>query len=872
MVYVSPLGKTKKGSYISPLTKPDLTTTEDLQQVAQRLGLSREVEEIINQKPKLSTLQRISAGLGSFNPAEAILTGKEKGLGAGLLEYPKGIIKGIGSAITGTNYQGERRYFKEVVQELGIENKIAQIGIGFLGDVFLDPTTYIGGAIVKGILKGVGVVGRTGLGVATKISPEMGGAIKISTEAFQDALGSAFKAGYKTTGGLTDKVISTMGKTAKAQAGLAESNLARLGTGVLTKEQNAEVFIRLAGGKRLEYTLREAGESVAEAGIKAKTKALEGATGIIKETIEAQAKRVAKFGQELAGDDFYRSYFPFIRKDKLTKFLNDTKGLKIGSQGYKKQFRNLLTNENLEQDVAKAFFTRESQVVTDKIIRNSLDDIVRDFGKPLTEFKNADEATRAGYSMLRTKGVFGEELGWISKWDKKFIDDMLSPEFKTIDMLAKATGFDAITGLFKRSVTGLFVPFHIRNYLSGIMQNYEVLGWRSLLPKNIAVGQKLAYNTIKGIKMAGKEGDILKPFAERFKFSSFYSTDFDNALNAGQSLAQYQKLLGGASLKTTIKTAGLSAESIPFKVGRAVGNYIELQQKATAYITAITMGKKIPEALKIAEKAGFDYRVLTKFESQILRRIVPFYSFTRKNIELQLKTLGENPQRINQIIRLVENIGERPSGEELENLPNYLKEGFTIKLPDSAEGLKQYLSSLGTPIEQFAQLFKPNTLLGVISTMNPLLKVPIELSIGKDSFRQKDLKDVYDAREYSFLPKSLKDALGIKEVEKLVYKKNQSGKLVKIGTRKVYVADPERLLIMRSLFTSRGVSYLDQIFDGDIEGFIKYMKLFTGLKPQQINIEITKALQDKEQKRALEDLIIKMSGEYARFESFYQKK
>src|SRR3990167_1970411 len=137
-------------------SKTDLSTLEGLVQKTRESGLGAEAAKITDTTPKLSFLQRLGKGLGAFNPAEAILTGTEKGVGAGLLEYPKRILQGIGSAITGKDYGGTQRGFREVAEKAGIENNIAKFGIGFVGDVLLDPTTYFGGAIAKGILKGTG--------------------------------------------------------------------------------------------------------------------------------------------------------------------------------------------------------------------------------------------------------------------------------------------------------------------------------------------------------------------------------------------------------------------------------------------------------------------------------------------------------------------------------------------------------------------------------------------------------------------------------------------------------------------------------------------------------------------------------------------
>ena len=863
--------------------KIDLNTVEGLAQQAKDLGLESEAAKIINTTPKLSFLQRLGKGLSSLNPAQAISTGLEKGLGAGLLEYPKSIIKGIGSAITGTDYETDRKYFADIADKIGIKNGIAKFGIGFVGDVLLDPSTYFGGAIARGLgatAKGLGGVALKGVG---KIAPETEAGLRLAGAGLQDALGRAFQYGYKTTKGVREDVLTFLSKEQKAKLGLAADNLDRLGTGVLTQSQREELVLRMVAGKRAEFVAREAGEASA---IKtpaeiARETALKGASPEMTKLIESQITREKGFAKMAGIESPYETYFPFIKKDKLQKFLKETNGIKVGSEGYKKQFKNLMTNENIELDPAKAFFTREAQITTDTMTREFLTDFVGKYGKPLTEFTNSDEAMKAGFRVIKEKGIFGKELGYVSEWDAKIISDSLTPEFQTINMLARAMGFDQVTSLFKRSVTGLFAPFHIRNFVSGQIQNFETLGVGALNPKNLNIGRKIAYYMGKGedlpegiVKLNGKTqklSDIMKPFVDRFSGDTLYSADWDIAIKSGSELKSIAGIFSKTRAKETVKTLGLGQEAIPFKVGRAVGQFIEHQQKATAYVTALGQGKTIPEALKLAEMAGFDYRALTKFESQIMRRIVPFYSFTRKNIELQLKTLGENPQRINQVLRLFGNIGGQMTDEEKQYLPAFIKESIGIKLQDSPEGLKQYISSFGTPIEAFTQLFGSNPILRAISMMNPLLKAPIEIGIGKDSFRQLDLKDVYSAKEYKLAPQIIKDLLEIKEVQKDILKENALGKLVKVGEKTEYQADPIRLLIARSLFTSRGVSYLDQVFGNDLRGFIKLLKTTTGVKPQEVDFEKQKYFKETDQKRALEDVLIK-TGEVRKYQNIYVPK
>lgn len=864
----------------------DLNTVEGLAGKGRDIGLEDQVNTILDGKPRLSFLQRLSAGLGAFNPAEALLTGSEKGVGEGVKKYFTGVAGGIGSALTGNDYVGDRRTFADVAEKLGVTNSIAKFGIGVLGDVFLDPSTYFGGALAKGLLKGGEIGADLALKGVGKFSPELESASRAFGGAAKGAFGKAFVYGYGTSKGLTEQALEYSTNLSKVKEGIVSSNIERLGTGTLAPSQQQELVAKLLAGKRAEF---EAGRAT-DAGRAAATGAARSTDPLVQKTIEEQAARSQKFARQAGIDDPFEIYFPGLKNDSIKNFFEGTRALRVGSEGYLKEFKNLLTDEQLIKNPAEAFSKVEFNIAKNNIVRDQLRKVVSDFGKPMDAFKTEEEAAKAGYSIAREGGIYGKPVGWITKADSKFLDHLIDPGITTIDALAKATGYDALTSLFKRSVTGLFAPFHVRNFVSGMIQNFEVLGVDALNPRNIAMGQKIAYKLAKGeafpsqvLKVGDKTLNMAKlmtAFEKRFGTSSSYISDIADATK-GSGVAP-GKILSKESFKETGKTLGLGQQAIPFRAARAVGTFIETQQKATAYITALQQGKNIQEALGLASKAGFDYRAVTPFESQVLKRIIPFYSFTRKNVELQLRTLGEHPERINQVLATIRNVGDQPSEEEKKNLPDYIKESLAIKLKDTPDGLKSFIYGFGTPIEQFASLFKgisaptfqkrvEGFVLGQISTMNPYLKVPIELGIGKDSFRQQDLKDVYDAKEYSSAPQLVKDLLQITPVQKPILEKNAQGKLVKTGERTQYVADPTRLLVARSLFTSRGISYLDQAFDGDLGGLSKALKLSTGVKPQSVDLTVTQSIKERDQKRELQDLLTRY-GAVSQYSRVYEPK
>src|SRR3990167_789134 len=464
----------------------DLKTSTGLTSLAQKGGFGQQAEEILNPPQRLSVFQRLGAGLSALETGEAVATGLEKGVLAGAGAYVKGVGKGLASAVTGVDYgQTEKRTYRDLVEKAGIENKVAKFGIGLLGDILLDPSTYFGGAIAKGLTKGVKVTGGTALKGIGKVAPDIEKGLRLAGTGVKEAAGKAFVFGYGTSKGLSNEALEITGKIAKAKEGIVASNIKRLGTNTLSPSKQEELVGKLLLGKRAEF----AGQSAEEA-----IKVAQSTDPIVQKTIAEQATRSQKFAKSAGIDDPYTIYFPGLAKDKITKFVEGTKTLKIGSEGYKKEFKNILKDEELVRNPAEAFARREFEIAKDSIVRSELGSIVTRYGKKLTDFKNVDEALKAGYRVIKEKGVFGKEVGYLKEVDKKFLDNMISPEFSTIDAIAKATGFDAVTSLFKRSVTGLFAPFHVRNYVSGNIQNFEVLGVKALSPKNLALGKRMAYH------------------------------------------------------------------------------------------------------------------------------------------------------------------------------------------------------------------------------------------------------------------------------------------------------------------------------------------------------------------------------------------
>lgn len=640
----------------------------------------------------------------------------------------------------------------------------------------------------------------------------------------------------------------------------------------------------------------------------------------IKQALTERLTRNAAVVKQAGIEDPFVMYAPSVAKDvterqRIMDYLSGTRSVKQGSKDYTKEFRNLLKEEELLKD-RNLFLRVEDEVAANTLNNSFLEKVIEDYGEPLTKFISEREAKVAGYRLLKDKGIFGKEIGYVKEADWKFLNSQMSSTFGALDAIAKASGFDAATSLFKRFVTGPFAPFHIRNLASGELQNFELIGRVAQNPKVQATGIRIATKMSQGvfsevadpfdaISMVGKKikdfgeevvelhgkpwklNDISQAIEKRFGGSTRYNVDFNQITHDADALISTQDfsretVKEWAKSFRTFKLSknpveGLVGENNPiFRGARVIGSWIEMQQKSKLVVGALEKGHSLDEALQIATKGGFNYRALTQFESRVMRRIIPFYSFNRFNVELQLKVLKENPQRINQIIRSIENAQNlwetNLTPEEEKNLPSYLKEYLSVPVGRTREGVPTFVRSFGTPIEAFTELIKfksegkstiERTFLATLSKVNPYLKVPIELGIGKDSFRQRDLKEVYNAREFEIAPQFIKDWLKINKVTKKDFGTDR--------LRTIYVADPERLLVARSLFTSRGFTYFNNIFNGDVQGFFRILDLVSGIRATEVDVERQAGFNDRRLKEELGD-VLRRNGVLSEFNKLFIPK
>lgn len=194
------------------------------------------------------------------------------------------------------------------------------------------------------------------------------------------------------------------------------------------------------------------------------------------------------------------------------------------------------------------------------------------------------------------------------------------------------------------------------------------------------------------------------------------------------------------------------------------------------YLTAIRQGYT-PEAAKaMSDLTQVVYRpeAFTSFERDVIKRLVPFYSYTKGIAPLVADNLINQPAGLmGQSIRLVNRAGE-PSEDRF--VPEYLRQSAAIPLSEDipvigpllgldTPGVTRFLTNIDLPHEGLLNLFTPglgNTLTSQVANsvmrtgqnllgqMTPAFKGPLEYILDRQFYTGRQLSDLYSMLEHDF--------------------------------------------------------------------------------------------------------------------------
>ena len=378
--------------------------------------------------------------------------------------------------------------------------------------------------------------------------------------------------------------------------------------------------------------------------------------------------------------------------------------------------------------------------------------------------------TAAEMSALRAmelpKNLADDWLREVPKWK---VPESLEPISKAID---------SFTNLFKASVL-TWPARYVRDIMSGQARNIEAKMWDTgsafgahailhgddvsgaaripavqqwLTQRGMAATDKNGTDAIRQLYAKLGPGRAIEQSDVASRAPLDYSNGIDDLLKIipGQQKSTVAENIGGV-LNTAIGRApgtsynplnirgvGERVESTfaPVVAGEKIGRYTDDMNRLVPFLNQLKKGVDPAEAMRRIEQAQVNYnpRTFTPTE-QALKRLLPFYSFTSRQLAYAGKTLTTNPAGgMGQSIRAIN------AGRDQDTLlPEHVAETAAIPLKSKmADGTKRYLTGLGLMLEDPLSLVGGPRATGLeaLSRMNPLVKGPLEWATGQTFFQK----------------------------------------------------------------------------------------------------------------------------------------
>lgn len=282
--------------------------------------------------------------------------------------------------------------------------------------------------------------------------------------------------------------------------------------------------------------------------------------------------------------------------------------------------------------------------------------------------------------------------------------------------------------------------YHIRNMVGNMWNNF-LAGVSN--PVSYVRAGMLQAGKGNDIRIAGKTGKEIVELAEKRGVlgQGWFSADIPRMIESG--------------IKSTWKEGinPLSQQNYAFKTNKAIGSAFENNARLAHFIDKLEKGSSVDDAVMSVKKYLFDYQDLTDFEKTWLKRVMPFYTWTRKNVPLQLEHLITQPGKyagVEKVVRVIENIGmgNAPKADE-KYLSEYIKGNTAMRVKYNEEDKTYYYFLLGNWLPAYQAMdFLSSPMENIMAMLTPLLKTPMEIATNKSSFFKNTLGDYETIERY----------------------------------------------------------------------------------------------------------------------------
>jgi len=331
---------------------------------------------------------------------------------------------------------------------------------------------------------------------------------------------------------------------------------------------------------------------------------------------------------------------------------------------------------------------------------------------------------------------------------------------------------DQFQNLWKMWTLGVRPAYHMRNFVGNLWNAYTVAGVKDPRVFNTARQMQIAFLHKVNPDWARKMGAKVDPQTGRVDVGKFSLEG-----NVGDTGVTYQKLIdeamqrgvfgkgqygvgsdvlynlerglertaqGGLSSMTGAERAKAlltpTTENIVLRGGFKVGNVIEDNARLAVFLDTFKKTGSFDDAAQMVKRSLFDYSDLSPFERSVMKRVLPFYTWTRKNIPAQIIALWKNPERGRKLDIARTQVEFELGRPDPEDVYEFYNRGVPLYISKEEKGevWKMYRMLNYLPIADierttdFKQMFS--------EMLTPLFKTPYEMMNNYDTFRNKQIE------------------------------------------------------------------------------------------------------------------------------------
>jgi len=330
--------------------------------------------------------------------------------------------------------------------------------------------------------------------------------------------------------------------------------------------------------------------------------------------------------------------------------------------------------------------------------------------------------------------------------------------------------------------------FHGRNFMSGVFMNHLAgMNWSSYrrfmraywkfqeeeavrlgMPDRASKMRKaMRARGINPNNVSAEHVDYVRELAETGSLGAAgaqVASEFVDT--AGPGVGKTTVKIGGKKINLATAMNPASSQNLPLRLSRNFGMATETFLRGSLGFDTLLKGNSADEAFDNVMKFHFDYDDLSDFERNVVKKVVPFYTWTRKNMPLMFEMAARRPAVFNKYTSLKK---EMEYGQERPKvIPEWMQRQGAIQTPFTYDGENMFILP-DMPFKAPMELIEPSlrfdrdesamdriqTALASFGTqITPLIKAPYEWKAKQNLWKGYNFDGKYQVvpRAYAKVP------------------------------------------------------------------------------------------------------------------------